>query len=182
MLRAAARSGTEFGRKAASFMASGELVPDEVMVGLVKERLDYDDTIVRGFILDGFPRTVNQAEKLITILGESGIDMAIDIEVPTDKVLERLAARRVCNVCGSNYSTATPPKYDWTCDHCGGEVVQREDDQPEAIRRRLSLYEEETAPLISWYLARDMLVTVDGMGSPDDVTARLIRAIDKRRH
>ena len=182
MLRAAARSGTEFGRKAASFMASGELVPDDVMVGLVKERLDYDDTIVRGFILDGFPRTVNQAEKLITILGESGIDMAIDIEVPTDKVLERLAARRVCNVCGSNYSTATPPKYDWTCDHCGGEVVQREDDQPEAIRRRLSLYEEETAPLIAWYLARDMLVTVDGMGSPDDVTARLIRAIDKRRH
>ena len=182
MLRAAARSGTEFGRKAAWYMASGELVPDEVMVGLVKERLEYDDTIVRGFILDGFPRTVFQAEELMKMLGEAGIDMAIDIEVPTDKVLERLAARRVCNVCGSNYSTANPPKYDWTCDHCGGEVVQREDDQPEAIRRRLSLYEEETAPLISWYLARDMLVTVDGMGSPDDVTARLIRAIDKRRH
>jgi adenylate kinase len=182
MLRAAARSGTGFGKKAAEYMAAGELVPDEVMVGLVKERLDYDDTIVRGFILDGFPRTVFQAEELMKMLREGGIDMAIDIEVPTDIVLERLAARRVCNVCGSNYSTTTPPKYDWTCDHCGGEVVQREDDQPEAIRRRLSLYEAQTAPLISWYLARDMLVTVDGMGSPDDVTSRLIRAIDKRRH
>ena len=182
MLRAAARSLSEFGRKAKEFMDAGELVPDEVMIGLVKERLDYQDTAMRGFILDGFPRTARQAEELDKLLGiERALDMAIDIEVPTEEVLGRLASRRVCQVCGAIYSTATPPKLDWTCDYCGGEVVQREDDTEASIARRLDLYEESTAPLIAWYLERDLLVTIDGMGSPDAVFQRLVRAIDQRR-
>lgn len=181
MLRAAARAGTEFGAKAAEYMHKGELVPDEVMVGLVNERLTSDDTARRGFLLDGFPRTVGQAERLSELLGHRGVDLAVDIEVPTEIVLQRLASRRVCQVCGANYSVQTPPKYDWTCDHCGGEVVQRSDDTEDAIFRRLKLYEQETAPLIEWYLGRDKLITVDGMGDPDDVTERLVRSIDRRR-
>jgi adenylate kinase len=182
MLRAAARSHTEFGRKAKEFMDAGELVPDEVMIGVVKERLDYEDTALRGFILDGFPRTAAQAEALSELLGgDRDLDMAIDLEADTEAVMERLASRRVCSVCGAIYSTAQPPHLDWICDHCGGEVVQRDDDKPEAIARRLALYEEQTAPLIAWYLERRKLITVDGMGSPDDVFHRLVRAIDNRR-
>lgn len=182
MLRAAARSHSEFGRKAKEYMDAGELVPDEVMIGLVQERLDYDDTSARGFILDGFPRTDGQAEALANFLADDRpLDLAIDIELPTESALERLASRRVCDVCGAIYSTAQPPHLNWTCDFCGGEVVQREDDQPEAIKRRLNLYEEQTAPLIAWYLGRDHLVTVDGMGHPDEVFRRLVRAIDGRR-
>jgi adenylate kinase len=182
MLRAAARSQTEFGSKAKQFMDAGELVPDEVMIGLVRERLDYEDTSSRGFILDGFPRTAHQAQALADFLGEErALDLAIDIELPTDAALKRLAARRVCNVCGAIYSADQPPHLNWTCDFCGGEVVQREDDQPEAIKRRLDLYEQQTAPLIAWYLERDHLVTVDGMGQPDEVFRRMVHAIDTRR-
>lgn len=178
MFRAAVRMGTEFGLRAKEYMDAGELIPDDVVVGVVRERLDQDDTKNRGFILDGFPRTANQAERLADI---SDVDLAIDIEVPTDIVLKRLAGRRVCSTCGTNFSMATPPKYDWTCDVCGGEVVQREDDTEDAIKRRLVLYEEQTEPLITWYLERDKLVSIDGLGSPDEVTARLVRAIDRRR-
>ena len=182
MLRAAARARTEFGKKAKEFMDAGELVPDEVMIGVVQERLDYEDTAMRGFILDGFPRTATQAEALAEILGgDRDLDMAIDLEVDTEHVMERLASRRVCSVCGAIYSTSERPHIDWTCDHCGGEVVQRDDDKPEAIERRLKLYEEQTEPLIEWYLARDKLVTVDGLGSPDHVFERIVRAIDTRR-
>ena len=182
MLRAAARSQTEFGRRAKDFMDAGELVPDEVMIGLVKERLDYEDTSSRGWILDGFPRTAGQAQALADFLGdERALDLAIDIELPTEAALKRLAARRVCNVCGAIYSADQPPHLNWTCDFCGGEVVQREDDQPEAIKRRLDLYESQTAPLIAWYLERDHLVTIDGMGHPDQVFQRMVHAIDSRR-
>jgi adenylate kinase len=182
MLRAAVRAGSEFGRMAQEYMDAGELVPDEVMVGLVKERLDYDDTMLRGFILDGFPRTVFQAEELAAILAPQGVDLAIYLDISTEVVLERLASRRVCNVCGANYSVDSPPKMNWTCDHCGGEVVQREDDTEAAIRRRLDLYEKETHPLIDWYRERDLLETIDGVGHPDEVTARLLHTIDARRH
>jgi adenylate kinase len=181
MFRAAVRMGTEFGLRAKEFMDAGELIPDEVVIGVVRERLDQDDTKNRGFILDGFPRTTVQAEELSKILAPFDVDLAIDIEVPTEVVLRRLAGRRVCTTCGANYSTVTPPKYDWTCDVCGGEVIQREDDTEGAIRRRLALYEEQTEPLITWYLGRDKLVSVDGMGTPDDVTTRLVRSIDRRR-
>ena len=181
MFRAAVKSGSEFGQKAREFMDAGELIPDDVVIGVVRERLDQDDTKSRGFILDGFPRNTFQADALAKILAPRGIDLCIDLEVPTEDVLRRLASRRVCSTCGTNFSTEVPPKHNWTCDMCGGEVVQREDDTEEAIRRRLVLYEEQTAPLITWYLQRDKLVAVDGLGSPDEVTLRIVRAIDARR-
>ena len=180
MFRAAVKSRSEFGRRAEEYMRAGELIPDDVVVGVVRERLSQDDTSHRGFILDGSPRTVYQAVQLSILLSPDDIDLAVDIEVPTEAVLKRLASRRVCVDCGKNYSVDNPPRFDWTCDNCGGEVVQREDDTEAAIMRRLQLYEEATAPLIEWYLEKDRLVAVDGLGRPDDVTKRLIRAIDGR--
>ncbi|MBV8559336.1 MAG: adenylate kinase [Acidimicrobiia bacterium] len=180
MFRAAVRSGSEFGKKAREYMDAGELVPDDVVIGLVKERLTQDDARLRGFVLDGFPRTVHQAEALDELLPNGGVELVIDLEVPTDVVLKRLASRRVCVECGTNYSLERPPSDPETCDVCGGKVVQREDDTETAIRRRLQLYEEQTAPLIAWYMTKDKLVTVDGVGEPDRVTTRLIRAIDLR--
>jgi adenylate kinase len=181
MFRAAVRAGTEFGRKAKEYMDAGELVPDEVVIGVVRERLDQDDTKNRGFILDGFPRNVEQAEALDDMVEPKGLDVAVDLDVDTEVVLRRLASRRVCENCGTNYSVDSPPQNNWTCDVCGHRVMQREDDTEVAIARRLALYEQDTEPLIAWYLARDKLVIVNGMGTPDAVTARLIRAIDHRR-
>src|ERR1700730_3201259 len=180
MFRQAVRSGSEAGIQAKAYMEAGELIPDEVVVGVVTERLAQDDTANRGFILDGFPRTVFQAESLTFILAPHGIDMVIDLESDPEHVLQRLASRRVCSDCGANYSVDSPPKVNWTCDICGGEVVQREDDTEAAIRRRLELYERETAPLIAWYNERDLLVRVHGLGTADEVSARLIRVIDAR--
>ena len=181
MFRAAVRAGTEFGRKAREYMDAGELVPDEVTIGIVKERLEQAGTKRRGFVLDGFPRNVSQAEALSNYLSPEDVHLVIDLEVPHDMVLKRLAARRVCSSCGTNYSVAVPPAEDWTCDVCGGEVVQRADDTESAIRRRLEIYEKDTAPLIAWYKERERLEVVDGEGAPDEVTSRLIETIDRRR-
>jgi len=179
--RAAVRSGSEFGEKARHYLDSGELVPDEIVIGMVRERLTRGDTHQRGFVLDGFPRTVNQAEALAEML-DPGLDLVIDLEVDTDQVLARLASRRVCSDCGANYSVVeNPPRYAGICDVCGGEVVQRDDDTEGAIRRRLELYERETAPLIDWYERQGLLVRIDGTGSPDQVTARAVAEIDKRQ-
>jgi adenylate kinase len=181
MLRAAVREGTEFGLKAKEIMDRGELVTDEIMGGVVDERHDRDDTRHRGYILDGYPRTVPQAELLEKITASEPLDLVIDLVVPTEVVLERLASRRVCTDCGANYPVDAPPKYGWVCDNCGGDVVQRADDTPEAIQKRLDLYERETAPLIAFYAERKLLAEVDGLGSADEVAARLIAAIDERR-
>lgn len=181
MLRAAVKEGTAFGRKAKEYMDAGELLPDDIIIGVVEERLLKDDTRNRGYILDGFPRTESQAESLAAITADLPLDLVIDLAVPTDVVLERLAARRVCVDCGANYAVHAPPKHGWTCDHCGGEVIQRADDTEDAIKRRLDIYEAETAPLIQWYEERDLLMVVDGDGDPDEVTARLIRTIDTAR-
>jgi adenylate kinase len=182
MLRAAVKADTDLGRKAGQIMASGDLVPDDIMVGIVEERLlEYDDTTQRGYILDGFPRTVRQAEELAEITAARPLDLVVDLDVPTDVVLRRLASRRVCIDCGANYSLASPPRYDWRCDNCGGDVVQREDDTPEAIQHRLDEYERNTAPLIEWYRDRDMLAIIDGQGHPDDVTGNIVGAVEDRR-
>lgn len=181
MLRSAVREGTEFGVKAKEIMDMGELVSDEIMGGIVDERLERDETRRRGYILDGFPRTVGQAELLAKITSAEPLDLVIDLVVPTEVVLNRLASRRVCTDCGANYSVDTPPKYGWVCDNCGGDVVQRADDTPEAIQKRLDLYERETAPLIAWYSERNLLEEIDGLGPADEVSARLIAAIDARR-
>jgi adenylate kinase len=180
MFRAAVKSGSEFGKKAFQYMESGDLVPEDLVIGMVEERLKQDDARLRGFVLDGFPRTVRQADALEDHLPPDGVELVVDLEVATEVVLKRLASRRVCIDCGTNYSVDRPPTEDWTCDVCGGKVVQRQDDTEAAIRRRLELYEEQTAPLIAWYLAKDKLVTVDGVGEPDRVTSRLIGAIDRR--
>ncbi|HWG73816.1 MAG TPA: adenylate kinase [Acidimicrobiales bacterium] len=182
VFRAAVRSGSEFGKRAKEYLDAGELVPDEVVIGVVTERLTHDDTTHRGFILDGYPRTVGQAAALVDILEPQALDAALDIQVDTDHVLSRLAARRVCNDCGANYSVIdNRPSVKGICDVCGGEVVQRDDDTEAAIRRRLELYETETAPLIEWYRERDILASIDGLGTPDEVTERLISEIDRRK-
>ena len=181
MLRAAAKSGSEFGQMAKRCMDQGELVPDEVITGVVGERLHERDALNRGFLLDGFPRTTGQADSLEAILAPFDLDLVIDLEVPTELVLKRLASRRVCTVCGANYSLVQRPKHDWICDVCGGEVVQREDDTEQAIKRRLDLYESETAPLVAYYEDREKLVSVNGVGEPEDVMARLINVIHRRR-
>ena len=181
MLRAAVRQGTDLGRKAGELMAAGNLVPDDIMIGIVDERLSADDTTGRGYILDGFPRTVGQAEALHEITSERPLDVVVDLDVPTDVVLERLASRRVCSDCAANYSVDKPPKYGWVCDNCGGDVVQREDDTPAAIAKRLDEYERNTAPLIAWYKDRRLLEVVDGLGTTDEVTTRLYASIDLRR-
>jgi adenylate kinase len=182
MLRMAVKEGTDFGHKAKEFMDLGELLPDDVMCGIVQERLSREDTINRGYILDGFPRTVGQARELAAISEESGkpVDLVVDLEVPEEVVIGRISKRRVCIDCGTNYSVDSPPRYDWTCDNCGGEVLQRDDDTEEAIRHRLELYAQQTAPLISWYTERDLLAVVDGLGATDEVTQRLIQAVDAR--
>src|SRR5207249_6664733 len=136
------------------------LLPDDIIIGVVGERLDRDDTRHRGYILDGFPRTTGQAEALAEITSDAPLHMVVDLEVPEDVVLERISNRRVCVDCGTNYSVQTPPRYDWICDVCGGDVVQRDDDTPEAVRKRLDLYSKETAPLIDYYEQLRMLARV----------------------
>jgi adenylate kinase len=181
MLRAAVKDETDVGLKAKVYMDAGELLPDDLVIAVVDAHLNGSDTTHRGFILDGFPRTVAQAEALRHIVADrGGLDLVINLDVPVEVVLERLASRRVCVDCGANYSTYAPPKDNWTCDYCGGDVVQRDDDTEDAIRRRLDLYERETAPLIAYYRDAELLVTVDGMGDADDVTVRLIDAINHR--
>ncbi len=181
MLRAEVKSKTELGQRAQSLMDKGELISDDMVMEMVRGRLSERDTRGRGFVLDGCPRTTYQAEVLQDVVHPFGLDLVVDLEVPTAMVMKRLASRRVCVDCGSNYSTAAPPMVNWTCDVCGGEVVQREDDTEEAIQRRLDLYEKQTAPLIAWYSERDLLVGVNGTGSPDAVTRRVVGAIDQRR-
>jgi adenylate kinase len=180
MLRAAVREGTELGKMAKAIIDAGGLVGDDIMVGLVRERLDADDARERGWILDGFPRTAAQAEALDGIADSRPLEMAIDLDVPRDMVLARLSARRVCRDCGANFqATGVEPK-PWTCDNCGGDVIQRGDDTPEAINVRLDLYETQTQPLIDYYGESGRLVRIDGTGTPDEVFDRLIRAVEKR--
>lgn len=180
ILRAAVRDGTEFGRRAKAIMDTGDLVPDDVMVGIIEERLARVDTRTRGFVLDGFPRTTNQADALLRIINPARLDAAINLDVPRDQVLARLASRRVCSDCGSNYSIQQPPKYGATCDVCGGEVIQRRDDTEAAINRRLDLYEAETAPLIAWFESQGLLETVEGTGTPNEIFDRLVKIVDER--
>lgn len=180
MLRAAVRERSELGRQAKTVMDGGGLVGDEVMVGLVQARIDQDDARSRGYILDGFPRTVVQAVELDRITQDRGLDVVIDLVVPREIVVTRITARRVCRDCGTNYTVGAVDSRPWLCDNCGGDVVQRDDDTPEAINRRLDLYESQTAPLIEFYGRTSRLVEVNGVGTPDQVFQRLTTTIDAR--
>ncbi|MCU1370402.1 MAG: adenylate kinase [Ilumatobacteraceae bacterium] len=181
MLRAAVAAGTEFGLRAKSVMDGGGLVGDDIMIGVVDERLNESDTTKRGYILDGFPRTVPQGESLEAITSERPLDLVVDLEVPEEVVLERITKRRVCKTCGHIYSVDAPPKNGWICDVDGGEVVQRADDTEDAVRKRLDLYAAETKPLVPFYAERGLLVEVDGLGTTDEVFARVLKAVEALR-
>jgi len=181
MLRGETKAGSELGLEARQYMTDGKLIPDGVVLKMVAQRLDQDDTRTRGFVLDGFPRTVAQAEGLDDLLDPASLDLAINIVVPTPLVLRRLASRRVCEDCAAIYSTAAPPRVGWICDVCGGEVIHREDDTEAAIHKRLDLYEQETQPLIAWYRIARKLVSISGVGGPDAVSDRLVAAVDDHR-
>lgn len=182
MLRAARREGTELGRKAAEFMDNGLLVPDEVVVGLIAERIEKPDAQA-GFLLDGFPRTVPQAEALDAMLAAKGqhIDRVLSIEVPDENIVRRLSARRSCPQCNAVYHLEhMPPKVEGTCDRDGAALVQREDDRPETIKRRLEAFHAQTAPLKQLYKDRGLLVEVDGTKTPDAVFAAILEALGIR--
>jgi len=180
MFRAAAREGTEFGLEAQRYMEKGELVPDEIVIGVVEEMLTANGTLARGFILDGFPRTVRQAEELERVLAEHPLDLVLDLDVPTEIVLHRIAGRRVCETCGETYHVDAPPKVNWTCDVDGGKVTQRDDDTEEAVMRRLELWEIQTLPLIHFYRRKGKLAHVDGRGESDEVFAALVDTVEAR--
>ena len=181
MLRAATREGTELGVMAKAIMDKGGLVGDDIMVGIVDERLSQPDAVGRGYILDGFPRTVGQAISLDEITRSQPLDVVLDLDVPRELVLSRLSARRVCRDCGANYVASGGEKLPWICEVCGGDVMQRDDDTPEAIDKRLDLYEQQTSPLIEYYSAQGRLVVVDGTASPNEVFQRLVDAVDAVR-
>jgi adenylate kinase len=170
---------TPLGLEAKSYVDAGNLVPDDVTIGVVQERLSEDDAR-DGFLLDGFPRNAKQAEALDEFLSSQGakLDGALVIEVPQEVSLNRLLGRRVCVNCGRNYSTEAPPKEDWTCDVCGGRVERRGDDLDEAtVRQRLNTYYEQTEPLKEYYERSGVLKPIDGMGTPDEVFARITAAL-----
>jgi adenylate kinase len=182
MLRTAAREGSELGLMAKQIMEEGGLVGDEVMIGLVDERLRKPDADSRGYILDGFPRTVAQAQALERLTDDRPIHVVIDLDVPREIVLERLSSRRVCRDCGTNYTATYPDdRRMWICDVCGGDVEHRADDTPDAVNRRLDLYETQTAPLITHYSKMGLLSVVNGVGHPDHVFKRVCDAVDERR-
>ena len=164
ILREAVKSATPMGKKAKAFMDSGELVPDEVVVGIVVDRLGQDDTR-KGYILDGFPRTLKQAEELDEALKRivSGIDIVLYFETPEDVSVERLTGRRVCKNCGGNFHIKNiPPKKEGICDKCGALLVQRPDDKLETVKKRLKVYEVQTRPLIDYYTKQGILKKVSG--------------------
>ena len=179
ILRAAVKAGTPLGRQVAAVLESGALVSDDLVNALVEERFAQPDA-QRGALLDGFPRTLAQAEALERILGDDGIKLCINLDVPTELVASRLSARRVCQECGTIYRDTDPAAVSGTCEKCGGDVIQRADDRPEAIAKRLEAYERDTAPLLDFYGERGLLVTVAGDRSPNEVAAAIEAVVAER--
>ena len=176
MIREALKNGTEMGLKAKSYMDDGKLVPDEVVIGIVKERLSEDDC-KKGFILDGFPRTIPQAEAL----DKMGVDIqyVINIDVPDESIIKRMSGRRVCENCGRPYHIESlKPQKDGVCDDCGGTLVQRKDDHPDTVLARLDVYHKETEPLADYYRKQGKLVNVEGQNTVADTTAAVLKAIE----
>ena len=180
ILRFAVAWQTDIGLQAKSFMDAGQLVPDEIVLELLKLRLAQEDAR-KGFVLDGFPRTLPQAESLDKILAEIGqaIDAAVYFDVPDELIVLRLSARASCPTCGRTYNLlASPPRLDDVCDVDGTRLWQREDDRPEVITRRLEVFRDQTFPLIKYYSDRSLLRTVDGAGDPDEVLERIAAAVE----
>ena len=174
------KEGTELGKEAKGYMDAGKLVPDELTVRMLLDRVSGDDCRA-GYILDGFPRTIPQAEALdseLVKLGEQ-IDFAVDVEVPDENIIKRMSGRRACSKCGAtDHTEFSPPKKDGICDECGGELTIRDDDKPETVKKRLEVYHEQTQPLIDFYEKKGVLHTVDGTADAADVF-EAIRAILK---
>jgi adenylate kinase len=179
LFRELARLGTSFGLKAKEFMDAGELVPDDIVIGVVQEAIAPGGPISEGFVLDGFPRTQTQAEQFEEILDGRPLDIVVSLEVPLEIVLDRISGRRVCGNCQRVYHVNMPPTRPWVCDTCGGQVVQRDDDTEEAVERRLEAYEQDTVPILDYYREIGKRVrVVDGVGEGDRVFDLLIGEID----
>mgnify|MGYP001103811817 FL=1 len=180
MFRKAIKDETNLGKEAKSYMDRGELVPDEVTVGIVKERISEDDA-KKGFLLDGFPRTIDQAESLNQIMSELDreIDAVINIEVPEEELMNRLTGRRICEKCGTTYHLVfNPPKVDGICDIDGGKLYQREDDNPETVSNRLSVNVKQSKPILEYYNNKGVLKNIDGSKDIDEVTNDVIDILD----
>jgi len=180
ILRAAVKEKTPMGVKAKTYMDSGVLVPDDVVVGIVAERLAKQDC-AKGYILDGFPRTVAQADALTAMLRNNGtgIDHVVAITVDNEELLKRITGRRTCKGCGAGYHLLyDPPNQAGVCNECAGELYQRDDDREDTMRRRLEVYEEQTSPLIAYYAERKLLRTIDGMGDIEEIQQKLIGIIE----
>jgi len=179
IFRANVSGGTDLGRLAKKYMDAGDLVPDEVTNAMVRDRLAQDDA-VDGFLLDGFPRNVSQAGELddvLTVL-DRALSVVLDLEVDHDEVVRRLSGRRTCKQCGHVWHIEfDPPKVEDICDKCGGALYHRDDDFPDTVRHRLEVYAAQTAPLIEFYSARGQLVSIDALGTVEDVTERAISAL-----
>lgn len=184
LFRAAIAADSPLGREIKGPYERGELIPDDLTLGIVEERLEEldDDPEIHGALFDGFPRTRAQAEGLDALLAKRGerINAVVEIGVPRDILIERLAGRRVCTTCGATYHVVfNPPKVEGICDRCGGQLIQRDDDTPEAIGRRLDLYDEKTAPLLAFYDERGLLRRVNGEQPIDDVAKDILAAIER---
>ena len=176
IIREALKSGTDMGKKAKSFVDKGKLVPDEVVIGIVKDRIQKEDC-KNGFILDGFPRTISQAEALDN-MGVC-IDKVIDIEVEDEEILKRMSGRRVCGECGASYNlNSKKPKREGLCDRCAGTLVQRMDDNPDTVKERLSVYHDQTQPLKGYYENQGRLVAVNGQQELSKITEDIIAEIE----
>ena len=177
IIREALATGTEMGLKAKSYMDEGKLVPDEVVIGIIKDRLAESDC-ANGFILDGFPRTIPQAEALDAM--GINIDRVVDIDVPDEKIVTRMSGRRVCKKCGASYHTEyKKPAVEGICDACGSELSIRKDDAPETVIERLRVYHEQTEPLKDFYKSKGKLVTVIGQEEVEDTTALTFKAVEE---
>ena len=179
ILRAAVREGTELGQKVKAVMDAGDLVSDDLVVALVQERFAQSDA-ARGALLDGFPRTLAQAQALDAMLGDEKVSICVNLDVPTSLVVDRLSKRRVCQECGAIFRADEPAGVSGTCEKCGGDLMQRADDQPEAITTRLEAYERDTAPLLDYYRDRNLLETVNGDQSVAAVGADVSAALAAR--
>ena len=182
LFRANISQGTDLGLRAKAFMDAGDLVPDEITIGMAKDRMEQPDA-VNGFLLDGFPRNVSQAEALDAMLdsGSMELDAVLDLEVEEDEVVKRIAGRRVCRKASAHvfHVTYAAPKTEGVCDTCGGELYQRDDDSEATVRNRLEVYHTQTEPIIDYYKAQGLLVTIPALGEVADVTKRAMEALQK---
>ncbi|MFF4158228.1 adenylate kinase [Streptomyces sp. NPDC001678] len=183
LFRANISQGTPLGQKAQEYMRAGQLVPDEVTIGMAKDRMQQEDA-AEGFLLDGFPRNLAQAEALDTVLKADGLklDAVLDLEVPEDEVVKRIAGRRMCRKDSSHifHVIYNPPAAEGVCDACGGELYQREDDSEDTVRKRLEVYHSETEPIIDYYKAQGLVVTISALGKVAEVTQRAMEALPSR--